>query len=65
MKNASMRNYILLTKLNASQTKYTIRNLRAGDSYRFQVAAENKFGAGTRSAESAWIETKTLGWYFT
>ena len=61
MKNYTMADFILLIKLPANATIYTVNHLQAGTRYKFKVAAANQFGTGDTSPETKWIETLTLG----
>ena len=61
MKNYSTSLFILLIKLPANTTVYTVNHLQAGTRYKFKVAAANQFGTGDTSAKTQWIETLTLG----
>ena len=61
MKSYLMSDFILLIKLPANATVYTVNHLQAGARYKFKVAAANQFGTGDISAETQWIETLTLG----
>ena len=56
-----MSDFVLLIKLPANNTVYTVNHLQAGTRYKFKVAAANQFGTGDTSAETQWIETLTLG----
>ena len=61
MKHYTVTDFILLVKLPASSTIYTVNHLQAGTRYKFKVAAANQFGTGNTSPETKWIETLTLG----